>query len=207
MTRDNKSMKIPHWPGTCLWWDIHPGSGHHLVGGLSIFIPRRQAANFVSCFSNHSAEISGGWRFTSIWIILRQKRQETSFLSNTSARVRYETPPQPLAVSYGEMTRELDEIWGGANPRNGDPPHSATGAETGSQIDPIQDRGTFLWTVISKTCPRIIRAKIDFLKSVTFQFHARVLSSQLAQSLKSYGLFLDLGVEIALSHRHVKFFI
>ena len=42
-----------------------------------------------------------------------------------------------------------------------------------------------------------------FLESVTFQFHARMLSSEVAQSLKSYGHFSDLGVEIALSHRHV----
>ena len=52
----------------------------------------------------------------------------------------------------------------------------------------------------------IIRSKIVFLESVTFQFHARMLSSEVAQSLKCYGHFLDLGVEIALSHRHVGFF-
>ena len=45
-----------------------------------------------------------------------------------------------------------------------------------------------------------------FLESVTFQFHARMLSSEVAQSLKSYGPFSDLGVAIALSHRHVEFF-
>ena len=33
-----------------------------------------------------------------------------------------------------------------------------------------------------------------------------MLSSQLAQSLKSYGHFSDLGVQIALSQRHVEFF-
>ena len=43
-----------------------------------------------------------------------------------------------------------------------------------------------------------------FLESVTFQFHARMLSSEVAQSIKSYGHLLDLG--IALSHRHVGFF-
>ena len=42
-----------------------------------------------------------------------------------------------------------------------------------------------------------------FLESVTFQFHARMLSSEVAQSLKSYGYFPDLGVDITLSHRHV----
>ena len=31
-------------------------------------------------------------------------------------------------------------------------------------------------------------------------------SSEVAQSLKSYGHFSDLGVGIALSHRHVEFF-
>ena len=45
-----------------------------------------------------------------------------------------------------------------------------------------------------------------FLESVAFQFHARMLSSEVAQSLKSYGNFSDLGVGIALSHRHVVFF-
>ena len=44
------------------------------------------------------------------------------------------------------------------------------------------------------------------LESVTFQFHARILSSEVAQSLKSYGHFSDRGVEIALDHRHVEFF-
>ena len=51
----------------------------------------------------------------------------------------------------------------------------------------------------------IIRSKIVFLESVTFQFHARMLSSEVAQSLKSYGHFSDLGVGIALGHRHVEF--
>ena len=32
-----------------------------------------------------------------------------------------------------------------------------------------------------------------FLESVTFQFHARMLSSEVAQSLKSYRLFRTLG--------------
>ena len=41
------------------------------------------------------------------------------------------------------------------------------------------------------------QVEIVFLESVTFQFHARVLSSQVAQSLKSYGHFSDLGVETA----------
>ena len=52
----------------------------------------------------------------------------------------------------------------------------------------------------------IIRSKIFFFKSVTFQLHARMLSSEVAKSLKSYGHFSDLGVGIALSHRHVGFF-
>ena len=34
-----------------------------------------------------------------------------------------------------------------------------------------------------------------FLESVTFQFHARMRSSEVAQSLKSYGHFSDHGVE------------
>ena len=49
-------------------------------------------------------------------------------------------------------------------------------------------------------------SKIVFLESVTFLFHARMLSSEVAQSLKSYGHLSDLGVGIALSHRHVGFF-
>ena len=43
--------------------------------------------------------------------------------------------------------------------------------------------------------PRLIRSKIGLLESVT---------SQSTQSLKRYGYFSDLGVEIALSHRHVE---
>ena len=37
----------------------------------------------------------------------------------------------------------------------------------------------------------------SFLESVTFQLHARMLSSEVAQSSKSYGHFSDLGVGIA----------
>ena len=57
----------------------------------------------------------------------------------------------------------------------------------------------------------VLRSKIVFLESVTFQFHACMLSleSEVAQSLliKSYGQKVsDLSVGIALSHRHVGFF-
>ena len=48
--------------------------------------------------------------------------------------------------------------------------------------------------------------EIVFLESITFQLHARMLSSEVAQSLKNYGHFSDLGVGIALSHRHGEFF-
>ena len=60
------------------------------------------------------------------------------------------------------------------------------------------------WTVINKTSGRIIGSKKFFLGSVAFQLHARMLSSEVAQSLKSYGHFSDLVVEIA--HRYVGFF-
>ena len=71
-------------------------------------------------------------------------------------------------------------------------------------LKPVQNRGKYFWTVrlISKICPRIITSKIVFLESVTFQLHTRMLNSQPAQSLKSYGHFSDLRVEIALRHRH-----
>ena len=52
----------------------------------------------------------------------------------------------------------------------------------------------------------IIRSKIFFLESETIQLNARMLSSEVAQSLNSYGHFSELGVEIALSHPHVEFF-
>ena len=45
----------------------------------------------------------------------------------------------------------------------------------------------------------VIRSKLFFSESVTFQFHARMLSSEVAQSLKSYGHFSDLGVGEVLS--------
>ena len=50
----------------------------------------------------------------------------------------------------------------------------------------------------------VIRSKIAFLESVTFQFHARMLSSEVAQSLKSYGDFSDLrdGVPLSRKGRH-----
>ena len=50
------------------------------------------------------------------------------------------------------------------------------------------------------------QVKNSFLESETFQFHARMLSSEVAQSLKNYGLFSDLVVGIVLSHRHVGFY-
>ena len=37
------------------------------------------------------------------------------------------------------------------------------------------------------------QVKVGFLESVTFQFHARMLSSEVVLSLKSYGHFSDLG--------------
>ena len=52
----------------------------------------------------------------------------------------------------------------------------------------------------------VIKSKMFLLESVTFQFHARMLCSEVAQSLKSYGHISDLGVGIAVSHRHVGFF-
>ena len=89
------------------------------------------------------------------------------------------------------------------------PVHASLAPEGDSfqqQTDPLQNRGTFLQTVISETSPRIISQKYIFLESVTFQFHARMLSSQLVKSLISYGHLSDLEVEIALDHRHVEFF-
>ena len=41
-----------------------------------------------------------------------------------------------------------------------------------------------------------------FLEFVLFQFHARMRSSEVAQSLKSYGHLSDHGIETALSHCH-----
>ena len=51
----------------------------------------------------------------------------------------------------------------------------------------------------------MIRSKIVFLESVKFQFQASMLSSEVERSFKSYGHISDLGVGIALSHRHVGF--
>ena len=62
---------------------------------------------------------------------------------------------------------------------------------------------------ISLDCQKIsLNHQIDnsFLESVAFQFHTLMLSSEVAQSFKSYGHFSDLKVGIALSHRHVGFF-
>ena len=64
------------------------------------------------------------------------------------------------------------------------------------QTDRVQNRWTFLNNQV----------EIVILESITFQLHARMLSSEVAQSLKNYGHFSDLGVGIALSHRHGEFF-
>ena len=84
----------------------------------------------------------------------------------------------------------------------------ASVAETGFGhiFYPVQNRGKFLWTVISKTCPRIIRSKLVVLESEKFRLYACMPSSTHAQLLNSFGHFSELGVEIALSHRHVDFF-
>ena len=50
------------------------------------------------------------------------------------------------------------------------------------------------------------QVKNIFLESAIFQFHARMLSSEVAHSLKGYGHFSVFVVRIALSHRHVGFF-
>ena len=54
-----------------------------------------------------------------------------------------------------------------------------------SQVTPIQNRGTFPWTATSETWHRLISSPMGELESVTFQLHARMLSSLVAQSLKS----------------------
>ena len=56
----------------------------------------------------------------------------------------------------------------------------------------------------SNTCPRIIRSKIVFLESGTFQLQGRMLSSFSAQSLKCYEYLSDPGGENSLSHCHVE---
>ena len=52
----------------------------------------------------------------------------------------------------------------------------------------------------------VIRLKIFFLESVTFQFHARNAQLTGRTVIKKFGHFSDLGDEISLSHRHVDFF-
>ena len=72
-------------------------------------------------------------------------------------------------------------------------------------IGRAQNRGTFLWTVISEKNRGISRSKIVVFLN---QQHVRSMPACSAQrsSLKSYEHFLDLGMGIALSHRHVGFF-
>ena len=71
-------------------------------------------------------------------------------------------------------------------------------------MNPVQNRGTFLWTVISKTCPRIFRSKIDFIESVTFQLRCRILSSFSRTVIKKLPTFFGPWVKIALSQRVLK---
>ena len=62
------------------------------------------------------------------------------------------TEPRTLAWKAAVLTTTL-----------GPPPGSPSGWNRFQpQIDRVQNRGTFLWTVMSKTCPRIIRSKIVF---------------------------------------------
>ena len=63
---------------------------------------------------------------------------------------------------------------------------------------------TFLWTGISKTWPQLIRSNVGLLESVTFWEQDRMLISFSAPSLGSYWHFLELGIEIGRSHRHVE---
>ena len=65
------------------------------------------------------------------------------------------------------------------------------------QIAPIQNHGTFLWTVIPET-------NLIFLESVIFQLQDCMLSLFSEQSLNSYGHCSDLEVKIALSHHYVE---
>ena len=66
------------------------------------------------------------------------------------------------------------------------------------QIELIQNHGTFRWTVIGPI------KDLALNNQITFRLLDPMLSSFSALSLKSYWHFLDLGVEIALSHRHVE---
>ena len=67
-----------------------------------------------------------------------------------------------------------------------------------------QTRGRCLWTVISKIWPWLVMSKIGLLESVTFQLQDRMVSLYSAQSLKSYGQFPHLAVEIAIGHAMLK---
>ena len=61
------------------------------------------------------------------------------------------------------------------------------------KIDRVQNRGTFLRTVIYQYSGNN-QVENSFLELVTFQFHARMLNSDVAQSVKSYGHFRTLGL-------------
>ena len=60
------------------------------------------------------------------------------------------------------------------------------------QIDPVQNSGTFLRTVI-EDLPSNNQVENSFVESVSVQSHVLMLTSQPAQSLKSYGHFRTLG--------------
>ena len=63
------------------------------------------------------------------------------------------------------------------------------GRKVAPVIDHVQNRGTLPWTVISKLLGNDQVENSFFLASVTFQFHARMLSSGIAHTLKSWGHF------------------
>ena len=58
------------------------------------------------------------------------------------------------------------------------------------------NRWSFLWTIIPKTSPRIIRSKIVIFRISNIsviRLYDRMLSSQVAQTLKSMDIFRTLG--------------
>ena len=72
------------------------------------------------------------------------------------------------------------------------------------RLRPLKKVEILFELVISMSWSRIIRSIKGLLESPAFTLLHRMLSSFVATPLKSYLHFSDLGVEIALGHRHVK---
>ena len=74
-----------------------------------------------------------------------------------------------------------------------------------TQIDRVQNRGTFLWTGISEYIGNN-QVENSFLRISNISVPCPHAQFRGRKVIENYGHFLDLWDRIVLSHRHVEFF-